>query len=65
MQDMRFYLLIEDKAKESEVRIDGNLQTFRELIYALRAGPLPANCLSSDDPKQSEPTQKQTYAATA
>src|SRR5438093_1124830 len=48
MQDLRFYLLIEDKEKESEVRIDGNLETLRELIHALRADLAPVISLRAE-----------------
>ena len=37
MKKLRFYLLIEDQEKESEVRIDGDVETFRELVKALFA----------------------------
>ena len=36
MQDLKIYILIEDKEHESEVRIDGNLETLRSLFDVLR-----------------------------
>jgi hypothetical protein len=62
MQDLRFYLLIEDKEKESEVRIDGNLDTFRVLLYALRADLV--NCLPVEDHKNVPMSQEATNAVT-
>jgi hypothetical protein len=35
MQDLKIYILIEDREKESEVRIDGNFETLRELFYVI------------------------------
>jgi hypothetical protein len=36
MQDMKVYILIEDKENETEVRIDGDLETLRGVLHALR-----------------------------
>jgi hypothetical protein len=55
MQDMKIYILIEDKENEAEVRIDGNLEKLRGLIDAiwteLTASSL-VTTLSDEDPKQ-------------
>ena len=54
MQGLRFYILIEDKEKESEVRMDGNLETLRVLLYALRAEfahPTPITVLPTENMK--------------
>ncbi|HAW50769.1 MAG TPA: hypothetical protein DCX54_00335 [Flavobacteriales bacterium] len=44
MRSLKFYILIESKEKESEVRIDGSLETLRELFHTLcaeLANPVP------------------------
>ncbi|HNC09535.1 MAG TPA: hypothetical protein PLX14_12565 [Anaerolineales bacterium] len=35
MEGIKIYVLIEDKENEAEIRIDGNLETLRGLIYIL------------------------------
>jgi hypothetical protein len=59
MQDMRFYLLIETNEKGSDVRIDGNLETFRDLLQILRADLTPVTTLLAEDPK---PAQRESCA---
>jgi hypothetical protein len=57
MQDMKIYILIEGQEKESEVRIDGNLETLRELLNKLRVELFPSApvaALPVKDPKQNE-----------
>jgi hypothetical protein len=45
MEGVKVYILVEDKEKGSEVRIDGNLESLRELLSALRkdSNPLDTN----------------------
>ncbi len=55
MQGMKIYILIEDKENEAEVRIDGNLETLRGLIYILcpeLADPARIDALSMQEIKQ-------------
>lgn len=47
MQGMKIYILIEDK--ENEIRIDGNLETLRGLLYILRAELLDPALVSNGD----------------
>jgi len=57
MQDLKIYILIEDKKNESEVRIDGNFEILRELLYSIYAefaDPAPIIALPVEDPKQNE-----------
>lgn len=57
MQDMKIYILIEDKENEAEVRIDGSLETLRGLLCAIRAelaGSAPIIAPPAEDPKQVE-----------
>ena len=59
MKKLRFYLLIEDQEKESEVRIDGDVETFRELVKALFAEVAAQQPLAQPTPR-TFPQKKQT-----
>jgi hypothetical protein len=54
VQDIRIYILIENKDNDAEVRIDGNLETLRELLYVIRAEITPVAAISAEDWKQNK-----------